>query len=248
MGGGAERAGRVHREHRRFDGTVDQRSMGLDAAPRGESSIGCQRFDAAPIHRIFPPAELGRGNSLHPDLPCAGREAEICAGEIRGAPDAEIPQHGEDGRDGGELRFAISTSGSGANVGTRGSDSVVSSRMIDPRPAEMRGMGTPQFESIRKSRGRLFSITYGRFCSRSVSIRYCRKGEKWEEVAPKGGYRASWEAGAPNLMASFMMRTTGIGYHKVTRSRGRLEPGGQQTGSSERIRMTASRVQRRNGK
>src|ERR1700674_2502456 len=97
MAGGAGGAGGVCGEHWRFDGAMDQQSLGLDAASRGESAAGSARIDAAAIDRIFSPAELGGGDFLHSDVSLARREGEVSPGWVGRTFDGEVPQHGEAG-------------------------------------------------------------------------------------------------------------------------------------------------------
>ena len=59
MAAGAAGARRLHHQYRRPDGAVDQRPLGVDAAPRRQPGARRQGLDAAAILRLLPPAELG---------------------------------------------------------------------------------------------------------------------------------------------------------------------------------------------
>ena len=55
---GSSRRGRLRRQHRRSDGALDRRPLGVDAASRRRS--GGRRQKGAALIRLLPPAELGR--------------------------------------------------------------------------------------------------------------------------------------------------------------------------------------------
>ena len=59
----------LHRQSRRPHGAVDQRPLGLDAAPRRQPAGGAARGQPARIHRLLPPAELRRPDRVPADLP-----------------------------------------------------------------------------------------------------------------------------------------------------------------------------------
>ena len=87
MAAGAAGARRLHHQHRRPDGAVDQRPLGVDAAPRRQPGARREGLDAAAVLRLLPPAELGSRNRLPRILPGARRSAALRAGAVRPVSD-----------------------------------------------------------------------------------------------------------------------------------------------------------------
>src|ERR1700758_4685336 len=92
----ADHPGCIHHKHRRLDGALDQRSLGIYSASRGESATGCKWLDAAPVDRVFPSAELGSQNYVYSDVPQPRPNREVFAGPIGRVSDGEVPPDGED--------------------------------------------------------------------------------------------------------------------------------------------------------
>ncbi len=68
---GAAGARRLHHQYRRPDGAVDQRPLGVDAAPRRQPGARRQGLDAAAVLRLLPSAQLARRDRLPRIMPGA---------------------------------------------------------------------------------------------------------------------------------------------------------------------------------
>ena len=90
MAPGAAGARRLHHQYRRPDGAVDQRPLGVDAAPRGQPAARRQGIDTPAILRLLPPAQLGRRDRVPEILPGPRGDRALRPGALRPVSDGKV--------------------------------------------------------------------------------------------------------------------------------------------------------------
>ena len=88
---GAVGAGVVDHQPRRCDGSLDERSLALDAAPGRDTADAVAATITPAVDRLLPQCQLGRRDRMHPELPRRRRVAPLRPGHRRRAPDVEVP-------------------------------------------------------------------------------------------------------------------------------------------------------------